>query len=177
MSFVSREREQFRELLPAIRLLRIRTFGAGVERRMVPVCGSRLARDSRSSSLGRAGQSFGRRYRGPEGQLIGIAKMSLTTALFISVASFQEKTRVLTDAAIRGSQDNLLGLKENIIIGHLIPAGTGVYRYNDVEIDGLEPPPMPENPYDASASYLEPPATTPLSMPVAAVGGPVDDEL
>ncbi|MDZ7632685.1 MAG: hypothetical protein U5K74_15415 [Gemmatimonadaceae bacterium] len=43
-----------------------------------------------------------------------------------------------------------------------------MYRYNDVEIDGMEPPPAPENPYDASASYLEPPAPTPLSMPVAA---------
>jgi DNA-directed RNA polymerase subunit beta' len=108
--------------------------------------------------------------------LLGITKASLTTQSFISAASFQETTRVLTDAAIRGSQDDLLGLKENIIIGHLIPAGTGMYRYNDVEIDGLEPPPMPESPYDASASYLEPPATTPLSMPVAA-GAVPDDEL
>ena len=107
--------------------------------------------------------------------LLGITKASLTTQSFISAASFQETTRVLTDAAIRGSQDDLLGLKENIIIGHLIPAGTGVYRYNDVEIDGMEPPPAPENQYDASASYLEPPATTPLSMPVAA-GVPSEGE-
>ncbi|HWH53654.1 MAG TPA: hypothetical protein VN651_19035, partial [Gemmatimonadaceae bacterium] len=63
-------------------------------------------------------------------------------------ASFQETTRVLTDAAIRGAKDDLLGLKENIIIGHLIPAGTGMYRYQDVEIElaqpeGFEPlPPM-----------------------------------
>ena len=70
----------------------------------------------------------------------------------------------------------MLGLKKNIIIGHLIPAGTGMYRYNDVEIDGMEPPPAPENAYDASASYLEPPAITPLSMPVAA-GAVVDGEL
>ena len=107
--------------------------------------------------------------------LLGITKASLTTQSFISAASFQETTRVLTDAAIRGSQDDLLGLKENIIIGHLIPAGTGMYRYNDVEIDGMEAPPQPESPYDASASYLEPPAPTPLSMPVAA-GVPADDE-
>jgi DNA-directed RNA polymerase subunit beta' len=65
--------------------------------------------------------------------LLGITKASLTTQSFISAASFQETTRVLTDAAVRGARDELIGLKENIIIGHLIPAGTGVYRYHDVE--------------------------------------------
>ena len=81
--------------------------------------------------------------------LLGITKASLTTQSFISAASFQETTRVLTDASIRGAKDDLLGLKENIIIGHLIPAGTGMYRYQDVEIalavpEGFEPlPPMP----------------------------------
>jgi DNA-directed RNA polymerase subunit beta' len=78
--------------------------------------------------------------------LLGITKASLTTQSFISAASFQETTRVLTDAAIRGARDNLLGLKENIIIGHLIPAGTGMYRYQEVEMDlgvpeGFEPLP------------------------------------
>jgi DNA-directed RNA polymerase subunit beta' len=78
--------------------------------------------------------------------LLGITKASLTTQSFISAASFQETTRVLTDAAIRGARDNLQGLKENIIIGHLIPAGTGIYRYNDVEFgpevdEGDAPPP------------------------------------
>ena len=78
--------------------------------------------------------------------LLGITKASLTTQSFISAASFQETTRVLTDAAIRGAKDDLLGLKENIIIGHLIPAGTGVYRYSELEIEppaGFEPPPPP----------------------------------
>jgi len=65
--------------------------------------------------------------------LLGITKASLTTESFISAASFQETTRVLTDAAVRGARDNLKGLKENIIIGHLIPAGSGVHRYHDVE--------------------------------------------
>ena len=65
--------------------------------------------------------------------LLGITKASLTTKSFISAASFQETTRVLTDAAVRGARDDLKGLKENIIIGHLIPAGTGVHRYQDVE--------------------------------------------
>jgi len=78
--------------------------------------------------------------------LLGITKASLTTQSFISAASFQETTRVLTDAAIRGAKDDLLGLKENIIIGHLIPAGTGIYRYSELEVEppeGFEPPPPP----------------------------------
>jgi DNA-directed RNA polymerase subunit beta' len=78
--------------------------------------------------------------------LLGITKASLTTQSFISAASFQETTRVLTDAAIRGAKDDLLGLKENIIIGHLIPAGTGLYRYFETEIEppeGFQPPPPP----------------------------------
>jgi DNA-directed RNA polymerase subunit beta' len=78
--------------------------------------------------------------------LLGITKASLTTQSFISAASFQETTRVLTDAAIRGARDDLLGLKENIIIGHLIPAGTGIYRYQEIEVEpppGFEPPPPP----------------------------------
>ena len=65
--------------------------------------------------------------------LLGITKASLTTESFISAASFQETTRVLTDAAVRGARDDLKGLKENIIIGHLIPAGTGIHRFQDVE--------------------------------------------
>jgi DNA-directed RNA polymerase subunit beta' len=76
--------------------------------------------------------------------LLGITKASLTTQSFISAASFQETTRVLTDASIRGAKDDLLGLKENIIIGHLIPAGTGMYRYQDVELEGLEMPAVEE---------------------------------
>jgi DNA-directed RNA polymerase subunit beta' len=65
--------------------------------------------------------------------LLGITKSSLTTESFISAASFQETTRVLTDAAVRGARDSLRGLKENIIIGHLVPAGTGIHRYQEVE--------------------------------------------
>ena len=62
-----------------------------------------------------------------EAVLLGITKASLATDSFLSAASFQETTRVLTDAAIRGKIDPLLGLKENVIIGKLIPAGTGLY--------------------------------------------------
>ena len=66
--------------------------------------------------------------------LLGVTKASLATESFLSAASFQETTRVLTDAAIKGKHDPLLGLKENVIIGKLIPAGTGMSRYRNVEI-------------------------------------------
>lgn len=68
-------------------------------------------------------------------ELLGITKASLATDSWLSAASFQETTRVLTDASIKGKVDDLMGLKENIIIGKLIPAGTGMKRYNDVDID------------------------------------------
>jgi len=81
--------------------------------------------------------------------LMGITKAALNTESFISAASFQETTRVLTDAAIKGKVDNLRGLKENVIIGHLIPAGTGVRQYGNIsvyenEIGDLEGPPPGE---------------------------------
>ena len=66
--------------------------------------------------------------------LLGITKASLATDSFLSAASFQETTRVLTEAAIKGKQDPLLGLKENVIIGKLVPAGTGMSRYRNVKI-------------------------------------------
>ena len=67
--------------------------------------------------------------------LLGITKASLETDSFLSAASFQETTRILTDAAIRGKTDNLQGLKENVIIGKLIPAGTGIKNYNNVDYE------------------------------------------
>ncbi len=67
--------------------------------------------------------------------LLGITKASLATDSFLSAASFQETTRVLTDASIKGKEDYLLGLKENVIIGKLIPAGTGIRRYKNIKID------------------------------------------
>lgn len=67
-----------------------------------------------------------------ERTLLGITKASLATDSFLSAASFQETTKVLTDAAIKGKEDYLLGLKENVIIGKLIPAGTGMKRYRQV---------------------------------------------
>ncbi len=72
-----------------------------------------------------------------ERTLLGITKASLATDSFLSAASFQETTRVLTEAAIKGKVDPLLGLKENVIIGKLIPAGTGMSRYKDINISNV----------------------------------------
>jgi DNA-directed RNA polymerase subunit beta' len=72
--------------------------------------------------------------------LLGITKASLSTESFISAASFQETTRVLTEAAINGKTDYLLGLKENVIIGHLIPAGSGLEKYRSIKIKEKEKP-------------------------------------
>ena len=71
--------------------------------------------------------------------LLGITKASLATDSFLSAASFQETTRVLTDAAIKGKVDPLVGLKENVIIGKLLPAGTGIPRYSNVQIKKKDP--------------------------------------
>ena len=76
--------------------------------------------------------------------LLGITKASLSTNSFLSAASFQETTRVLTDAAIKGKNDKLLGLKENVIIGKLIPAGTGMKRYKNINLD-----------YGVNTEYME----------------------
>ena len=67
--------------------------------------------------------------------ILGITKAALATNSFLSAASFQETTKVLTEAAIKGKMDPLIGLKENVIIGKLIPAGTGIRRYRDVRLD------------------------------------------
>ena len=85
--------------------------------------------------------------------LLGITKASLVTDSFLSAASFQETTRVLTDAAIKGKVDKLIGLKENVIIGKLIPAGTGMRRYKDINVvyengEDLEKQASEENPVD-----------------------------
>ena len=70
--------------------------------------------------------------------LLGITKASLATESFLSAASFQETTRVLTEAAIKGKEDHLIGLKENVIIGKLIPAGTGMKRYKNIAVEKVE---------------------------------------
>ncbi|MCW8844307.1 MAG: hypothetical protein OQK99_00600, partial [Gammaproteobacteria bacterium] len=72
--------------------------------------------------------------------LLGITKASLATESFISAASFQETTRVLTEAAVRGTTDHLRGLKENVIVGRLIPAGTGMAYHNSRKLSPEEDP-------------------------------------
>jgi len=74
---------------------------------------------------------------------MGITKASLATDSWLSAASFQETTRVLTEAAIEGRKDGLLGLKENVIIGKLIPAGTGMPRYRDISTSAPDYEPLP----------------------------------
>jgi DNA-directed RNA polymerase subunit beta' len=74
-----------------------------------------------------------------EDVILGITKASLATESFLSAASFQETTKVLTDAALEGKRDRLMGLKENVIIGKLIPAATGLKHYRSVQIEPVEP--------------------------------------
>ena len=75
--------------------------------------------------------------------ILGITKASLATESFLSAASFQETTKVLTDAALEGKRDKLVGLKENVIIGKLIPAATGLKHYRTLEIEPVEPAQRP----------------------------------
>ncbi len=77
------------------------------------------------------GQETGRRKQ----VMLGITKASLATNSFLSAASFQETTKVLTEAAIKGKVDPLIGLKENVLLGKLIPAGTGMKRYRTIKLD------------------------------------------
>ena len=99
----------------------------------------------------------GLRFADSAPMLLGITKASLMTESFLSAASFQETTKVLTDAAIHGKQDHLLGLKENVIIGKLIPAGTGLGRYRSVGVidNAKEPDPELETVYTAGDEYEE----------------------
>jgi len=103
----------------------------------------------------------GKRPATGEPQLLGITKASLTTDSWISAASFQETTKVLADAAVQGKVDNLRGLKENVIMGRLIPAGTGLPRYRDVDIQlsqefkEEEALPVPEAPAAVEVELLE----------------------
>ena len=91
--------------------------------------------------------------------LLGITKAALTTDSFISAASFQETTRVLTEAAINGRVDNLLGLKENVIVGRLIPAGTGFEEYRDTFVISPKPDPVIVGQSDVAALTHEGVAT------------------
>ena len=83
-----------------------------------------------------------------EQTLLGITKASLATNSFLSAASFQETTKVLTDAAIKGKIDPLIGLKENVLLGKLIPAGTGLKKYRSLHLNSTEVPEPEEEELD-----------------------------
>ncbi|NKX53547.1 DNA-directed RNA polymerase subunit beta' [Arthrobacter mobilis] len=97
-----------------------------------------LAERSRFQAENRKAVSEGKQPANGRDELMGITKASLATESWLSAASFQETTRVLTQAAMEGKSDPLLGLKENVIIGKLIPAGTGLDRYNAVAVEPTE---------------------------------------
>ena len=88
-----------------------------------------------------------------EQTLLGITKASLATNSFLSAASFQETTKVLTDAAIKGKIDPLIGLKENVLLGKLIPAGTGLKKYRNLHLNTELMPEEEPDEYDYEAEY------------------------
>ena len=105
--------------------------------------------------------------------MLGITKASLATDSFLSAASFQETTKVLTEAAIKGKVDHLVGLKENVIIGKLIPAGTGLKRYRDIQLDTGMPEEAPTVDEETAESLPEDEETITLEESVDAA----DDEI
>ena len=113
--------------------------------------------------------SQGKRPATAKPVLLGITKASLSTDSFISAASFQETTRVLTEAAISGKTDDLRGLKENVIVGRLIPAGTGLGNYTRVEV--LTPGGEAVKPLDSIMSFDTPPPAEPADGEGVAVAG------
>ena len=103
--------------------------------------------------------------------MMGITKASLATDSWLSAASFQETTRVLTEAAIESKSDSLIGLKENIIIGKLIPAGSGMMRYREFGVEAPDYQPMTSY----SSDYDEDPAAWLASQGTASAGADVVD--
>jgi DNA-directed RNA polymerase subunit beta' len=93
---------------------------------------------ARYNEINRGALSEGRKTASARQEVMGITKASLATESWLSAASFQETTRVLTQAAMEGKSDPLMGLKENVIIGQLIPAGTGLTRYRNVSVEATE---------------------------------------
>jgi DNA-directed RNA polymerase subunit beta' len=103
--------------------------------------------------------------------LLGITKASLSTESFISAASFQETTKVLTEAAIWGKTDNLHGLKENVIMGRLVPAGTGMSRYKNIGIQIDAPEELQSGPDEDELLMPESGGAADTAEPVLQAGG------
>jgi DNA-directed RNA polymerase subunit beta' len=93
---------------------------------------------SKYNEINRGALADGKKTASARQEVMGITKASLATESWLSAASFQETTRVLTQAAMEGKRDPLIGLKENVIIGKLIPAGTGLTRYRNVSVEATE---------------------------------------
>ncbi|MEO0966198.1 MAG: DNA-directed RNA polymerase subunit beta', partial [Planctomycetota bacterium] len=105
-------------------------------------------------------EAEGRRLAKGAPVLLGITKASLQSESFLSGASFQETTKVLTEASLAGKSDDLQGLKENVLLGHLIPVGTGFTKYTGMEVVKLAEPPAAEAPtveqqLEEAAQYAE----------------------
>jgi DNA-directed RNA polymerase subunit beta' len=113
---------------------------------------------SRYNELNRTALTEGRKTASARQEVMGITKASLATESWLSAASFQETTRVLTQAAMEGKSDPLMGLKENVIIGKLIPAGTGLPVYRDISVEATEEAKAERYPnriYSDDASFSE----------------------
>jgi len=115
-------------------LRRVTVLEAG-ETNLLP---GELAERARFERLNRETVTKGGKPASARPELMGITKASLATESWLSAASFQETTRVLTEAALSGKSDPLLGLKENVILGKLIPAGTGLHRYRGATVEPTE---------------------------------------
>ena len=120
-----------------------------------------LAERSRFEDASRRAIAEGGRPASGRSELMGITKASLATESWLSAASFQETTRVLTEAAMNAKSDPLLGLKENVILGKLIPAGTGLTRYRNVKVEPTE---------EAKAAMYALPDYQPYDYPVFGPG-------
>ena len=143
--------------------------GAKIDARVFADTNRRLVEEGKAPAEGR-----------PE--LMGITKASLATDSWLSAASFQETTRVLTEAAIEGQSDGLIGLKENVIIGKLIPAGTGMEKYRDIDTDAPDYEPLPFYSSDADLADWLASSTATGDGEVAEVfgasfGGHAEDEV
>ena len=122
------------EIIAKQMLSKIKVTDAG-ETQLIPGSNESYSRYLKANKLAK---EEGRTPAEGERVILGITKASLATDSFLSAASFQETTRVLTEAAIKGKEDKLVGLKENVIIGKLIPAGTGISKYRNIAVKSLD---------------------------------------
>ena len=119
-------------------------FGTTADNLLAAIAGETFEHETMYPEFAEKAKEEGKAVPEFEDILLGITKASLATDSFLSAASFQETTKVLTDAAIKGKVDHLVGLKENVLIGKLIPAGSGLMAYRDYQSDIAPEARMPE---------------------------------